>query len=84
MSYNTVSAQSQGQADKDKVPSSRSGGSPRQEQGGSRRQCHRALNIYILFIGTPRPFSKGVPKKHPNLKQIRTERTLAESRAVLI
>ena len=39
---------------------------------------------YILFISNLRPFSKGVPKKDPNLKQIRTERTLAESRVVLI
>ena len=37
----TVSARSQGQADTDKAPSSRSGGSPRPEQEGSRQQSHR-------------------------------------------
>ena len=55
-----------------------------QEQEGSRRQSHRAPSIYILRISNLRPFSKGVPKENPNPKQTRTERTLAESRFVLI
>ena len=74
----------QGQADKDKAPSSRSGGSPRQEQEGSGQQSHRVPYIFILFVSTLCPFSEGVPKQDPNPKQIRTERALAESRVVLI
>ena len=60
------------------------GGSPRQEQEGSRWQSHRGPNILILFIRTLRPFSEGLPKQDPNPREIRTERTLAESRVVLI
>ena len=42
------------------------------------------LSISILFIGNLCPSAKGYQQKDPDLKQTRTERTLAESRVVLI
>ena len=56
----------------------------RQEQEGSQRPYDDTSDIAILFIRNFRSFSEGVPKQGPNPKRIRTERTLAENRVVLI
>ena len=42
-----------------------------------------STDTYVLFIRSPHLFPKGAPEQKPNLKQIRTERTLAEGRVVL-
>ena len=71
-------------ANKNKAPSAPPGRSLGQEQEGSPRSCHFVPDVFILFMRPFRSSPEGVPKQDPDPKSLRTERTLAENRVVLM